>query len=397
MHNLTKIKIFRIALYISYPLACLIVFPFALLKRKKTTSIFFLLDRYAIGGAQRIHLDILTSIQDIPKYIYFTRKSPNDKLKHAFYSIPNSNSKDIHFWCDNLLFRLFSVHYYSFYINRHPQALVFSSNSTFFYDTLPFLKENVRTIELLHNFSYGKKGMEFFGLANHIYLDNRIVYDSLTLSNIKNQYEQYGIPQHFFHRVLYIEPGVDVPSQIIKQITSPLKVIYAGRGGPQKRVWLISRIAEYFIQNKIPVEFHIAGPAISELSQTVRENAVIHGEIGEQQRLNEIYSQCHVLLLTSAYEGFPMVIKESMAYGCVPVVTALPGNLTHLSHLQNSLLIREINDEQQLVAEAINNIKLLVNDFDLTSKISSNAYDYAKANFRKDSFLERYRELLTRR
>ena len=180
MHNLTKIKLFRTFLWIVYPLALLFVYPFVLFKRKKRSSLFFFYDRYAIGGAQRVYLDILESVKDIPKTVYFTRYSPDDKLKQRFYSFPSTECHDIHFWCDNLLFRLFTVHYFSFYLNRHKQSRVLGSNSTFFYDMLPFLSKDINKIELLHNFSYGKKGMEFFGLANHYWINRRMVIDEIT-------------------------------------------------------------------------------------------------------------------------------------------------------------------------------------------------------------------------
>src|ERR1700730_9277936 len=112
MHNLKKIKIFRILLWITYPFAGLFIYPFALLKKKNKSQLFFFFDRYEIGGAQRVHLDILESVKDIQKQVYFTRKSLNDKLKQAFYSIPNSQNADIHFWSNNLILRLFSVHFF---------------------------------------------------------------------------------------------------------------------------------------------------------------------------------------------------------------------------------------------------------------------------------------------
>ena len=86
MHNLTKIKLFSILLWIVYPFALLLLYPFALLKRKKHSSLFFFYDRYAIGGAQRVYLDILESVKDTPKTVYFTRYS----LKTAIpFSPPN--------------------------------------------------------------------------------------------------------------------------------------------------------------------------------------------------------------------------------------------------------------------------------------------------------------------
>ena len=234
MHNLTKIKLFRFLLYCTYPVALLFIYPFALLKKKKQGNLFMLFDRYVIGGAQRIHLDILNCITERPKQLYFTRRSANDALKDTFYTIPNTDADDIHIWCDYLLLRLFSVHYFTFYINRHENATVFSANSTFFYDMLPFLKKGVRKIELLHMFTHGKGGMEWFGLGNIQYLDHRIIYDAYTRSNIIKQYAAYGMDEKYLTRLLFIEPGVYLPPPFEKNFSGPVKVFYAGRGGAKR-------------------------------------------------------------------------------------------------------------------------------------------------------------------
>jgi L-malate glycosyltransferase len=394
MHNLTKIKIFRFALWITYPLSLLFIYPLALLRKRNSSGLFFLFDRYSIGGAQRIHLDILHSIPDIPKQVWFTRKSPNDKLKHAFYSVPGTDNFDIHGVCDWLLFRLFSVHYFAFYINRHKQAHVLSSNSTFFYDMLPFLRKNLIKTELLHNFSFGRKGMEFFGLANHELLTYRIVYDSFTLSNIRKQYAEYQVPVTYLDRILFIEPGVDFKDMPAKDFRLPVKILYAGRGGAQKRVWLLNSIAEKIIQAKLPVEFQFAGPMADELSDLVKKHSIIHGEVSEKSKMDSIYAACHVIMLTSAYEGFPMVIKEGMINGCIPLVTALEGNLMHLRNGSNALLIEAIEDESMVITEGIDQIKWLIDNHALLPAFSQRAYDYAARTFDKKKFQSIYRSFL---
>lgn len=394
MHNLTKIKIFRIVCIITYPIALLVVYPFVLTKTKNKSHLFFFFDRYVIGGAQRIHLDILKSVQDTNKQVYFTRRSNNKGLRQAFYVIPNTQFRDIHFWCDYLFFRPFSVHYYAFYINRHKKAHVFSSNSTFFYDLLPFLKSTVVRTELLHNFTHGKKGMEFFGLANYSYLTNRVVYDTYTLENIKKQYEYYNVPLKYLECLLFIEPGVEVPDDLEKDYKLPLKILYAGRGGDQKRIHLLNRVAEFCIKNKWNAEFNFAGTMIDELSPIVKDNSIIHGAVSEQGRMNELYSKNHSILMTSAYEGFPMLIKEGMAYGCVPVVTALKGNKMHLKDRENALLITDIENEENVIAEAICKIEELIKNQELLETLSTNAYKYARNKFQKEKFIAGYRELL---
>jgi len=394
MHNLTKIKIFRCLLWITYPVAIIFIYPFVLLRKKHSGHLFFFFDRFAIGGAQRIHLDILKSVEDVPKMVFFTRKSPNDGLKDAFYSIPNTINFDIHIWCDYLLFRLFSVHYYSFYLNRHKRVHLLSSNSTFFYDLLPFLGAQVHKTELLHNFSYGKKGMEFFGLANVRLLDTRIVYDNFTLSNIHNQYTEYKVPADYKERILFIQPGVTVPENLPLKTNPPLHILYAGRGGPQKRVWLLNRIARHFITAGSRVQFHFAGPLAGEIDNDIAVASHVYGEVRTKDEMNRLYSEAHIIILTSAYEGFPMVIKEGMAYGCVPLVTALEGNKMHLKNGYNSILIGEFENEEAVVKQAITQINGLLADDGRLKEMSQTAYEYAAKHFDRQQFFKAYREFL---
>jgi glycosyltransferase involved in cell wall biosynthesis len=395
MHNLTKIKLFRIACWISYLPSLLLIYPFVLFKKKNKTGLFFFFDRYSIGGAQRIHLDILESVEDISKQVYFTRKSVDQTLKEAFFNSPNTTCKDIHFWCDNIFFRLFSVHYYAFYLNRYENARVLSANSTFFYDLLPFLGKRVITIELLHNFTFGKKGMEFFGLANHERLTHRFVYDTYTLGNIRKQYETQKISLSYLDRIVFFEPGVKVPLSIHKDYSFPLKILYAGRGGPQKRIHLLNRIIEFCLRQNWPAEFHFAGTAIEELSEAIKQNAVLHGNISSSEKMNELYQQSHAILMASAYEGFPMLIKESMAYGCVPIVTALEGNKMHLKDGMNALLIEEVKNEEKVVEEGIEKIKFLIDSPQLLKTLSVQAHEYALKHFDRKRFLKECRELLS--
>jgi glycosyltransferase involved in cell wall biosynthesis len=364
-----------------------------LFRKKSTSGRFFFFDRFSLGGAQRIHLDILKSIPEKQKMVFFTRLSPNAVFKDEFYQIPNTECRDIHFWSDWLLLRLFSVHYFSFYINRHQNAQVFGANSTFFYDMLTFIHTRIVRTELLHNFTFGKKGMEFFGLMNVQLLTNRIVYDSYTRENIEKQYAEFHVGPEYLRKLLFIEPGVDIPPEEKKLFVSPLQIVCAGRGGSQKRIWLINRIAENIVDRQLPVRFHFAGTLINELSEKVKTNSTIYGEISDPLKMSSLLSRMDIALLTSSYEGFPMFIKESMAHGCIPIATALPGNLTHLTDGVNCLLIQEIQDEGLVVKEAIEKITELTGNKDRCKELSGNAYQYAKMNFSRRRFNESYRDL----
>lgn len=395
MHNTSKIRLFRILLRLSWIPSLIFVYPLALFRRRLSGKHVFFFDRYSLGGAQRVHLDILNSIGDLPKLVLFTRLSPDQVMKPDFDRVPNAENQDIHFYCDNLLIRLFTVHYWAFYLNKHRNLTVFSSNSTFFYDLLPWLRKDFQRMELLHNFTYGNKGMEFFGLANYEFLNRRLVVDHYTAQNIRDQYQSGGVPVQFSEKIQVIEPGVDLPDSKSEKDPAPLRILYAGRATEQKRVWLINRIAEHIYKEQWPVEFHFAGHAENDLSADVMQKSVMHGSISNRETMQDLYKKTHVILLTSAYEGFPMVIKEGMAQGCIPMVTALPGNLTHLINEKNALLIESVSDENAVVKEAIIHIRHLLDDPEFRIRLSDSAFEYAQKNFGKCHFVKAYRALLS--
>lgn len=395
MNALAKIKLFRIVLWMTYPVSLILLYPLALLRKKNPGHLFLFFDKYEMGGAPRTHLNILDSIPNLPKQVYFTRTSLTKAYRQEFYNLPGTDVFEISFLCENILLRIFSVHYFAFYINRHDKAHVFSSVSTFFYDMLPFLGKHVVKTELLHMFTNDKKGLEYFGLGGYKYLTHRMVIDKATYENIRKQYEDYNVDSSYMERVGYAETGVEVPASMTKDYNMPLKILYAGRGTPQKRIDRLDKIAQYCIENKMSVEFHFAGNMMDELSDYVKTNSVIHGEISDINEMYALYKKCHVVLMTSAFEGFPMLIKESMAYGCVPVVTALEGNKNHLQNGVNALLIHNLENDEALVKEGIDCLSALINDRHLLEKLSTNAYTYASEHFDIGGFREFYRKFLT--
>lgn len=395
MRSLLRIRLFRIALRATYPFALILVYPFSLLKPKNPSGLFFFFDHWGIGGAQRVFLDILESVRDTHKQVYFTRSPPGTGMRESFRAMANTDILDIHPRSENPLARIVNAHYYAFYINRHRKPRVFGSNSTFFYDMLPLVTGRAYRMELLHNFRNDRhKAFEYFGLADCRYLDVRLVVDDFTRTNIERQYAEHGIPPSYAERIVMIEPAVEIPPPPAKDFSPPLRVLYAGRGGPQKRLWLMSRIVEGCLERRMDVEFHFAGPVAGELSEKTRSASIVHGEIGDSAAMHALYRKCHAVLLTSAWEGFPMIVKEGMAHGCVPIVTALPGNRMHLSDSINALLIDAVEDEAEVVRQGIRRIEELAADPALLERLSRSAYAYAAGHFSRREFLDRYRGLL---
>ncbi|MDZ4756892.1 MAG: glycosyltransferase [Bacteroidota bacterium] len=92
------------------------------------------------------------------------------------------------------------------------------------------------------------------------------------------------------------------------------------------------------------------------------------GSLGREQ-LNILYSAAHLLLLpTECSEGFPKVVSEAAAHGCIPIVTDVSSLTQYIKHLQNGLVLQNLSPE-----EIKNNVQLLLDNRTLSESISKEA------------------------
>ena len=86
------------------------------------------------------------------------------------------------------------------------------------------------------------------------------------------------------------------------------------------------------------------------------------------------YSKSKIFLLTSDFEGFPLVLCEAMTYGVVPIVyNTFEAATDIIDNNKSGVLINNYNDWNKSENEFINKITLLMNDDFLLAKMSENA------------------------
>ena len=122
-----------------------------------------------------------------------------------------------------------------------------------------------------------------------------------------------------------------------KDFTGALKLLFVGGLNIQKGVnELITAIESGLLPSSI-VDIYIIGTGalFDSITKRVKEirNIRIHlpGNLNRKE-LDEYYAASHILILPSISEGFPKVIAEAAAYGCIPVVT----NVSSISQYINS-------------------------------------------------------------
>ena len=118
------------------------------------------------------------------------------------------------------------------------------------------------------------------------------------------------------------------------------------------------------------------------------------GEIDKNQ-LFKIYEKCHLIILPSNSEGFPKVIAEAGAHGCVPVVSKV-GSIIHYINSSNGYLLNQnnsnsiynnlclVNAARESLKFKAENIVELSNDFTFEKYIKNIHKFILKINFKKN-------------
>lgn len=378
------------------------MFPFVLLGKgiavfrplKEEYDVFMFFPSYGLGGAEKVHAAVVAAMHKEKVIVFFTKQSRNDKLLHLF-RLPNAKLVEISrytgskwmYWA-NFVYRGICAQYIN---GQRKRTAVFNGQCNFAYKLMPHLRKDILTTELIH------VSEKKFGWVTYPYIpfiNKRVMVADSIIRQIMQQYRELGIPGKYDARARKILYTVPVPPTLPERLPHPVKkVYYFGRGGYQKRLQLVFEIVRKCLADALPVEFHFAGTFEDEIPEDLKPVIHWHGRISNDEEIYRLHQQMDVLLMTSLFEGFPVVIMEAMSCGVAIVATAVDGIPEHITDLRNGLLIRA-TAEPAIVEEGYAHIKRLIADDALLQLIAVNNHQYAVDHFSKAIFDKAYRELL---
>lgn len=153
-------------------------------------------------------------------------------------------------------------------------------------------------------------------------------------------------------RVSLIYNGVDLQQfegLVRNPDTTQPVIVGIGRLHPQKNFPLFLEVAARVLKQHPRATFQIAGsgPEENALRQRAQELGIAAQVkfLGHVSDPRPLYAQASLFLLTSDYEGTPMVILEAMAAGTPIVATALDGISEVLSDGEEATLVERGNAE----------------------------------------------------
>jgi len=359
---------------------------------KKGSRLFFFFPYYQIGGAEKVHTQIVQACADQKPLVFITEHSKDTGYLEKFRQ--SSNVIDISLISAYPIFHARVKSRLAKILTRSKNPVLFGCNSYFYYELLPYFPAETYCSDLMHGFSHpGEPGPELASLSVAKLLKKRVVITQHGKEEFRKIYVQHGLPEALLERVTCIPNYTWLPKKSNeKGQHSKLKIIYVGRDTIEKRVYLIGAIARKVQQRGIQAEFILAGPDANSLRKEDVSACIMLGMIKEEESMKELYSSADILLLTSSREGFPLVIMEAMAFGVLCISTNVGGISEHIQQGKTGFLVSE-TDEEAIVERFTSLISDLSKNRKLLEELSDYSSAYARDQFSKERFESAYRRL----
>ncbi|WP_395045075.1 glycosyltransferase family 4 protein [Flavobacterium sp.] len=366
---------------------------FELNKIKKANCIFFF-PYYHTGGAERVHLNIVKCIENKNCVVIFTHTSATKNFLNQFQEEANCieinkilNRKNT--FVNNILKGKISKT-----INHSKNCkTIFGCNTSFYYQLLPKISNNIKKIDLFHAFSnQDYREQEVVDSAQHI--DIRIVINKNTKKDLLQFYEKHNIQEKYSNRIQTIGNGIEIDNKPFESKNfNEIKIGFVGRWSVEKRPEIFLEIAKKMKLAHPKIQFQMIGTGMKSNIKKINDAGISFlGEVTKKEELLNFYHDLTFLLITSEYEGFPMVMMESMAQGVIPICTNVGGISEHITNDFNGFLIDDENHEN-IINSFCNQLDKLIKDKSKAFEISKKAFDYAHENFGIEVFNKSYKIL----
>ncbi len=356
---------------------------------KENTGVFLFFSNADVGGAPRVNIDISRCIEDRKPVVIFSKRPNNNLFINEFKSL-NVTIIDLSSYIDNKLFHFVNFFFrgvIASWVNRNKNPVIFGGECLFFYKMLQHVKRETKRVELCHLPTWIG-----YTIGHIDRVDKRVFSVTSLRKQVEAQYAANGLPRFYYDRLFFTDNAIDIPP-FAERYNKTMEVVFIGRGAPQKRVHLVAAIAERLHQQDAAVHFTFVGDVEAIISPDKYPYCTFLGNISDQRKMEEVYAASDVLLLTSAYEGLPVVVMKMMAYGKVVVSTAVNGIPDYIRHEENGLLIYS-EEEADIVAEGAQLIQQLVYDREKLIRLGKKSFEIAKEKFSRATFCRFYRNVL---
>lgn len=362
-----------------------------LLVPKSKHRLFIFSPSADIGGSIMNNADLARLFVDMKPIVIFSKYPKNNQFRHLF-DTPGVVTWDLHKLIDNKAYHFVNLFYrgvISKWINRSENAVIIGGESLYFHKVFPWLKQEVKTIELCHLDTWFNYTQQFVkDIQYRVFSTKKLMQDA------KAFYHNQGIDPGLTNRLHFIDNMIPMPPASAPVHNEKLEVIFIGRGSPQKRVHLLAETAKKAHERNLPIHFSFVGDVENIIDPAYLPYCTFYGNVKDRKRLLEIQKKSDVLLLTSKFEGLPMVVIEMMSLGKTIVSTAVNAIPDYIKDGVNGYLLPDWDDENKIVEDAIIALSILAADRELLVRIGKHNREEAVERFGEEAFKRNWNKLI---
>jgi glycosyltransferase involved in cell wall biosynthesis len=342
-----------------------------------------------VGGAEQVHADIVRVFAAEKPLVIFSGFSENQKFLHLFAA--HAQVANVAAYLNYPLTQRKAKVRFAAMLARLQQPVVLGSNAAFFYEMLPHYPPQVRCMDLIHAFKYQPSGN--VAHAGYMRFMPRMEARVFVSEAARQEFDIFcfhnNMPRTQRQKLKFISNAVAKSDSPVKQAGLPLRVLFAGRNSPEKRLSLFLKIAATLHHTQAPqFTFTVAGATAPDSEFNFVD---FKGELSGAGEMAALYATHDILVLTSSREGFPMVIMEAMMHGMLVVATPV-GDIPNRLNDESCVVISSSEDEL-VVKETVQALLQLAQSPERSSALKQQAKSFAEKEFGEEKFAAAYRAL----
>ncbi|WP_162056417.1 glycosyltransferase family 4 protein [Pontibacter pamirensis] len=233
-------------------------------------------------------------------------------------------------------------------------------------------------------YSQGEPPFLLYLIVKYVLKNSKVI---VALSELERQILER---RYQVNAIKVLQNTVDYPSDVRKKAKDDkvVSLLFLGRLDENKGLKYIIEAVETLNKKGLSNHFSLTicgkGPLDEFISEKVKEwrNISYMGVVGGEKK-KQILNSSDVFILPSLYEGLPVALLEAMAYGVVPIVTAVGAMKLVVENGKNGFIV-----EYCSATDLSQKIESLLLDRDALITFSGEARKYISTNYNMVNYIE---------